>query len=145
MQYKRRATQLRWLAIFVGLCLSSIGIFQIASAARNGADPSSQQDVIRLESRLTQLEQRLFSMDTSLRNLEQQLRLAGAAGRGVSTDDLLRLNADLQTLRHRVAEHECALAKLDERTLSPSARKKSGSGDPCRLNFETPLRLADHR
>lgn len=113
--------------------------------------PSPAQDVIRLETRLNQMEQRLYTMEASLRNIEQQARIAGASARGasVSANDLELLRAQLQTLQLRVLEHECALAKLDERTLTPAmrdARRKSGAAsDPCRVNADTPLRLPERR
>lgn len=105
-----------------------------------------QQDAIRLEQRINQLEQRFYSVESSLRNLEQQSRLGGGASRGPSADELARLYSQLQTLQLRLEEHECALAKLDERTLTAAmreARRKSGAsaGDRCRVNPETPLRL----
>ena len=112
---------------------------------------SAPQDVIRLETRINQLEQRLYTMDASIRNIEQQARIAGAASRGgsVSTDEFARLIAQLQALQVRVMEDECALAKLDERTLTAAqrdARRKSGAAsDPCRNNFEAPLRLPERR
>ena len=112
---------------------------------------SPPQDVIRLETRINQLEQRLYTMDASIRNIEQQARIAGAASRGgsVSADEFARLIAQLQALQVRVMEDECALAKLDERTLTAAqrdARRKSGAAsDPCRNNFEAPLRLPERR
>jgi hypothetical protein len=111
---------------------------------------SPPQDVIRLETRINQLEQRLYTMDASIRNIEQQSRIAGAASRGnVSADEFARLIAQLQALQVRVMEDECALAKLDERTLTAAqrdARRKSGAAsDPCRNNFEAPLRLPERR
>ena len=113
-------------------------------AARSEAGPAPQQDVIRLEARISQLEQRLYTIESSLRNLEQQSRL-GMTGRGaaVTPDDIVLLRTEIQNLQVRVMEHECALAKLDERTLSPAARearRKAVGNDPCRLNFELPLR-----
>ena len=101
------------------------------------------QDSIRLETRINQLETRLYSMETSIRALEQQSRIAGSSQRGLSQEDLARLRADLQTFQIRLVEDECALARLDERTLSPSARRKNGRTDPCRMNFEAPLQLPE--
>jgi chromosome segregation ATPase len=107
-----------------------------------------QQEVIRLESRMNQLEQRLYTIESSIRNLEQQSRL-GASTRGLSPEDLTLLRSQMQALQLRLEDHECALARLDERTLSAAmrdARRKSGAGnDPCRLNADMPLRLPDHR
>jgi predicted nucleic acid-binding Zn-ribbon protein len=106
---------------------------------------ATPQDAIRLEQRMNQLEQRFYSIESSLRNLEQQSRLAGSTQRGLGQEDLARLRADIQTFQIRLAEDECALARLDERTLTPSQRRKSGRTDPCRLNFDAPLQLPDRR
>src|SRR5689334_13352006 len=68
MQYK---SELRWrivLLVCIGLFIV-ISVFKISSAAGNSAGPDPQQDVIRLESRLTQLEQRLYAIETSVRTL----------------------------------------------------------------------------
>ena len=102
-----------------------------------------QQDAIRLDSRINQLETRLYSIEASIRTLEQQSRIAGASQRGLSQDDLVRLRADIQTLQIRLQEDECALARLDERTLSPALRRKSGRPDPCRANPDAPLQLSN--
>ncbi len=130
------------LVSVVGLGL--VIAFSISSAART--DPGPQQDFIRLEQRMNQLEQRFYSIESTLRSLEQQTRLGGGASRGLSQDEVTRLYSQLQTLQLRLADYECALAKLDERTLTPAireARRKSGAsaGDRCRVNPETPLRL----
>ena len=65
---------------FKGLlvCVVGLGLLTVSSAARTEVGPEPQQDVIRLETRINQLEQRLYSIDSNLRNLEQQLRLAGS-------------------------------------------------------------------
>jgi hypothetical protein len=101
--------------------------------------------VIRLDARVSQLEQRLYTIESSLRNLEQQSRIAGMSGRGaaVTPDDFALLRNEIQNLQVRVMEDECGLAKLDERTLTPAARearRKAAGNDPCRMNFELPLR-----
>lgn len=148
MQFKR-GFQNSGSRVVLAACIAAaavVTIFMISSAARSESGPAQQQDVIRLESRLTQLEQRLYTLDTSVRTLEQQSRIASGTLRSANAEDLSRLQVEVQLLQHRLAEHECALAKLDERTLTP-ARRKSGasSGDPCRVNFEAPVRLSDSR
>lgn len=133
--------------ILVGVVgLGLVVAFSISSAARTDAGPAPQQDFIRLEQRMNQLEQRFYGIETTLRSLEQQSRLGGGASRGLSPDEITRLYSQLQTLQLRLADYECALAKLDERTLTPAmreARRRSGAsaGDRCRVNPETPLRL----
>ena len=122
--------------------LALVVLFQIALAA--GSAPPPQQDVIRLETRLNQLEQRLYQIDTNIRNLEQQSRLG--TSRGGSSQDVELLRSQIQALQLRLIEDECALAKLDERTLSAAmrnARRQSGRTDPCRSNVDAPLRLPD--
>ena len=104
------------------------------------------QDAIRLENRINQLETRLYSIESSIRTLEQQSRLAGSTQRSLSQEDVARLRAEVQALTLRLAEDECALARLDERTLSPAMRRKPGGRtDPCRTNPDTPLQLPDRR
>ena len=131
--------------------LVSVTAFRISTAARDDYEPTSAQDAIRLETRLNQLEQRLYTMEASLRNIEQQARIAGAASRGgsVSAPEFELVRAQLQALQVRVRENECALAKLDERTLTPAmrdARRKSGAAsDACRTNVDAPLRLPERR
>lgn len=137
-----------WRALLVigvaGLAL--VALFKIALAAGVNSAPAPQQEVFRLETRINQLEQRFIQIDTSIRNLEQQSRLgAGAAARGVSPQDVEVLRSQIQSLQLRLVEDECALAKLDERTLSPamrnSRRQSAGRTDPCRVNVDSPLRL----
>jgi hypothetical protein len=128
-----------WLPVLITLGL--IIISRITSAA--GSNPP-QQDVIRLENRLSQLEQRMYSIETSLRTVEQQTRLAGVSSRGVSPEEIAVMHSEIQTLQNRMIENECSLAKLDERTLTPEKRRRPGATDPCRLNPEAPLRLPAH-
>lgn len=145
MQVNNR--RLHWRALLVtgvvGLAL--VALFRIALAGVNNA-PAPPQDPIRLETRINQLEQRLYQIDTSLRNLEQQSRLGGAS-RGVSAQDVELLRSQIQALQIRLTEDECALARLDERTLSAtmrnSRRQSSGRSDPCRANADAPLRLPE--
>jgi|ERR1041385_1190666 predicted nucleic acid-binding Zn-ribbon protein len=125
--------------------LVSVFALGLVLAARSEAGPSPQQDVIRLDARVSQLEQRLYTIENSLRTLEQQSRITGMNQRsaGVTLDDIALLRSEIQTLQTRLMEDECGLARLDERTLTPAARdarRKAAGNDPCRLNFELPLR-----
>ena len=137
------------LVLIVSLVL--LTIFRVSSAALPDNNKPAQQEVLRLESRITQLEQRLYAVENNIRNLDQQSRLGSVASRGVGQEDLVSVRLEIQTLQQRLAEYECGLAKLDERTLSremrEARRKSSGttSDDPCRLNVETPLRISNGR
>ncbi|HEX8281918.1 MAG TPA: hypothetical protein VF588_00965 [Pyrinomonadaceae bacterium] len=112
------------------------------------AATAAPQDTMRLESRLGQLEQRLNTIESSIRGLEQQSRFSATAPRatGARDPEVGLLRAEVEALRGRLAEVECGLTKVDERTLTPAARgarRKSAAGtpDPCRLGAETPVRL----
>jgi hypothetical protein len=124
--------------------LVSVLAFGLVLAVRTSAGPAPQQDVIRIESRISQLEQRFYTIETSLRTLEQQSRMAGMnRGGSVTPDEINLLRSEIQRLHAHIMENECALAKLDERTLSPTARearRRAAGNDPCRANFELPLR-----
>jgi hypothetical protein len=140
----RPATLLLVLTIFAGASYA-------LTPARGGTEAAAPppQDLIRVESRLTQLEQRLYSIETSLRGLEQQVRLPAASpGAARRNAEVELLRTELDTLRLRLAEVECGLARVDERTLTPAARETrrkaepANVADPCRLNPEVPLRLS---
>ena len=87
--------RLHWRALMVigvaGLALTAL--FKIALAAGANTAPAPQQDVLRLETRINQLEQRLISIDTSIRTLEQQSRLGE---RSAASQEAVREHADPQ-------------------------------------------------
>jgi hypothetical protein len=135
------------MKIFALVGLLVLGATLLAVKEHAAAPP---QDAIRLEARINQLEQRLYTMETNIRTLEQQSRAGIVTTRSVTPEDLAALRAELQSLDLRLADDECAVAKLDERTLSPAARAariRSGAArtDPCRLNADTPVRLPERR
>jgi hypothetical protein len=149
MQYSGLNQRQRAVLLMVVVGLAVLMVYKISSAARSEYEPAAPQDAIRLETRINQLEQRLYMIETSVRTLEQQSRLGSAASRGVSPEEVAALRAALQTLDLRLVDDECAIAKLDERTLTPAARTaraRSGARtEPCRLSADTPVRLPERR
>jgi hypothetical protein len=129
------------------LCSALIAAAAYAGRPAAGASAAPAQDVIRIESRLSQLEQRFYSVEASIRALEQQSRLSGLnAGRAARDPEIGLLRAEVEALGRRLAGAECGLARVDERTLGAAAkraREKSAgdAGDPCRLNVDAPVRL----
>ena len=143
MNHKDRLSVWRTSALAVAGVLVVLSFVLIARA---GSSPPEQQDVLRLESRLTQLEQRIFAMENSLRTVEQQSRMGSMSGRGISQEELNLLRSQFQAFEQRLREDECGLARIDERTLSPQrreARRRTAAADPdqCRQNLDMPLRL----
>lgn len=143
----RRAGAPSWQVVLtlVSALAAAAAVYAGAPAAPRGEAAAPSQDTIRIESRLTQLEQRIYSIETGLRGLEQQLRVSDlSAGRAARDPEVGLLRTDVDTLRRRLAEVECGLAKVDERTLSAAtraARRKAEGADPCRLDADAPLRL----
>ena len=137
----------RAVLLVVVVALALVAVYQIA-AARNEYEPTAQ-DAVRLESRINQLEQRLYTIETSVRMLEQQSRVGAVSSRNVTPEEIEAVRAQLQSFELRFIDDECAIAKLDERTLAPAqrqARIRSGvRTEPCRLSADTPVRLPERR
>ena len=122
------------LVLGILLCLG-IGVM-----AKNS---SETQDVSSLDRRISLLEQRFYSIESSISRLQQYVTSQRPPVSQPSTDDreIILLREEVQRLTLRLSEAECGLAKLDERTTT---RKSSTpkSTDPCRQNPDTPLRLS---
>lgn len=116
------------------------------------ASTTAAQDTVYLDRRISMLETRLNSIESSLRTIQQQ---SMSSERSISPQptrdpEVNLLRSEVEILSSRLREVECALVRLDERTLSPSARearKRSGTqpGDPCRVNPDMPIQLSPRR
>jgi hypothetical protein len=106
------------------------------------------QDVIGLDRRISLLEQRFYAVESKINRLEQQVAFSQRNGPpSGSGRELELLRNQIELLERRLVEIDCGLVKLDERTLTPTARegrKNLGTimTDPCRLDPGTPLRLS---
>src|ERR1043165_527238 len=143
----------RWrraLPIIVCAAVSITASAYLHSDSTGLVQAAHAQDNTMLERRISQLEQRFYTIETSITRLEQQTSLSSRPSitqPAASDTEVTLLRSEVEALQRRLNEIECGLAKLDERTLAPAtrdARKRSGvsSTDPCRLNPETPLRLS---
>ena len=108
----------------------------------------AQQDLL-LERRLSQIEQRFSFIESRISRVEQSVRPPTFTPeiRPGSDPEIGLLRTQMEILRLRLAEVECGLAKLDERTLAPAARearRKSvpAASDPCRMNANAPVQLS---
>ena len=142
-----------WRAALIVILCAAIGMTASAyrvESRKASDDAPKAQDTIHLERRISLLEQRFYSVETSINRLEQQASLSQRptltqpGGREMEVN-LLR--AEMETLRRRLVEVECGLVKLDERTATPAAREtrrraNASSTDPCRLNAESPVQLS---
>ncbi len=129
------------LVLVVVLC-GVIGV--MASISRGN---SATQDPGSLDRRLSLLEQRFYSIESSISRLQQYVATQRPPISQPSTSDrdLIVMREEVQRLELRMAEIECGLIKLDERT-TPATRRNAAtkSNDPCRLTPDTPVRLSTH-
>ncbi len=112
---------------------------------------ASPQDTVYLDRRISLLETKIYSIESSLRTIEQQVSLSRSAPAQPARDpETALVRSEVEILKARIREIECGLAHIDERTLSAAAkesRKRAGAQpqDPCRLDPETPIQLAPRR
>jgi predicted nucleic acid-binding Zn-ribbon protein len=112
----------------------------------------SPQDAVYLDRRISMLETRLSSIESSLRSLQQQTMISErtAPAQPARDPEVTLLRSEVEILSSRLREVECALVRLDERTLSTTvkeARRRSAAQttDPCRVNSEMPILLSPRR
>lgn len=142
-----------WRVALVVILCAAIGMTASAYRVKSSiasANAAGAQDTVHLERRISLLEQRFYSVETSINRLEQQASLSQRPSTMQSSGREMEVNllrAELETLRRRLLEVECGVVKLDERTATPAARDSrkrasASSTDPCRLNSESPLQLS---
>jgi hypothetical protein len=117
-------------------------------AMSRGASGAATQDVSSLDRRISLIEQRFYTLETSMNRLQQYVTSQRSTGSASSSDERDRnveqLQAEVQRLQLRLNEVECGLLKLDERTAASVRSRRSGEAqpaDPCRQNPGLPLRL----
>ena len=127
------------LVLVVVLC-AVIGV--MANSSR-GSSSTAVQDVSSLDRRISLLEQRFYSIESSISRLQQYVAAQRPPVSQPSTSDrdLILMREEIQRLSMRVGELECGLVKLDERTTTRRNTADKPS-DPCRLNADTAVRLS---
>jgi hypothetical protein len=122
--------------LIVLLCVA-VGITATVSRGKNS---SELQDPSSLDRRISMLEQRLYTMESSINRLQQYVSTQRPAVAAPSTSDrdIILLREEIQRLNLSLGEVECGVLRLDERT---STRRSSKPADPCRQNPDAPLRL----
>lgn len=108
-----------------------------------GKSSAETQDPSSLDRRISLLEQRFYQVESSINRLQTYIASQRSQPSQPSTSDrdVILIRDEVQRLSLRLAEVECGLLKLDERTAiqRPNTQK---SNDPCRTNVEAPLRLS---
>jgi hypothetical protein len=134
--------------LYVLAILGVAAIIYNGILSKSAATAFAQTDPF-LSQRLNQIESRFSSLESRLNRLEQQSRLPTITQPATRNNDteINLLRSETATLSLRLAEAECALARLDERTLTNAARqarRKSSAApnDRCRLNADAPVQLS---
>ena len=134
------------LVLIVVLC-AVVGVMASISRGNSSRTPeeSTIQDVSSLDRRISLLEQRFYNVESSISRLQQYIaaQRPSVTQPGTSDRELSLIREEIQRLSLRIAELECGMVKLDERT-TPVARRnpQARANDQCRLNPETPVRLS---
>ena len=119
----------------------------VVIAMGRGASGAATQDVNSLDRRISMIEQRFYTLETSMNRLQQYVtsqRSTGSSSSDARDREVEQLQAEVQRLQLRLNEVECGLLKLDERTAASVRGRRSGEAqpaDPCRQNPGLPLRL----
>jgi hypothetical protein len=129
----------------VTLWILSTGIPGLIPKSIAAKASESIQDPASLDRRISMLEQRFYIVESNLRRLEQQVIQRPTPLGDQQRVDTTVLRAEIEKLKAHIETIECAVAKLDERTL-PANERQSGRADspykdPCRMNPMAPVRL----
>jgi hypothetical protein len=143
---------LRTLRVALGVILATaIGMASgvVLSGRPSASSGQGKQENVFLNQRLRILEQRLYTIESSINQLQQAMssQRASTPPSGGRDPEIIGLRSEVDTFNRRLIEIECGLMKLDERTSTPATRealKRLGDSgnDPCRLNAAAPLRLS---
>jgi predicted RNase H-like nuclease (RuvC/YqgF family) len=134
--------KIAWGIIICAVAVIMINVYPQSRSHMSG------QDLNSLDRRISFLEQRFNNLESNIYRLQQQVVLSqGSSGSQtrVRDQEINRLLEEIQRLSLRVNEIECGLLKLDERTAVAGRNNRNDaakSGDPCRANPATPLRLS---
>src|SRR5215213_6880008 len=113
------------LVLVVVLC-AVIGVMASISRGNSSraSEESTMQDAGSLDRRLSLLEQRFYSVESSISRLQQYVaaQRPPVSQPGTSDRELLLIREEIQRLSLRMSEVECGLIKLDERTMSAARR-----------------------
>ena len=133
--------QFQWVAIAI---LAAVVVVQSGRGMAVENEASAMQDPASLDRRISMLEQRFYTLESSMNRLQQYVtsQRQAPSTSDVSDRELTLLSQEIQRLHLRLTEVECGLVKLDERTASARRSGEPKSTDPCRVNPGSPLRLS---
>lgn len=108
---------------------------------------SAQTDTF-LARRVDQIEQRFYMLESRMNRVELDTRRPTGITSTIPNAQAVEiqyLRTQVESLRTRIGEVECGLLRVDERTLSTTARGMRGTvvnPDPCRREPNFPVQLS---
>jgi uncharacterized protein YlxW (UPF0749 family) len=132
----------QWAVIAI---LAAVVIVQSGRGVAVETEAAAMQDPASLDRRISMLEQRFYTLESSINRLQQFVssqRSTNPSSSNANDREMTLLSQELQRLHLRVTEIECGLVKVDERTASARRSGEPKSTDPCRMNPGPPLRLS---
>ena len=138
--------RVKWPAITLAGCLLTAAISNTNRSAPAALSPLPVQDIMSVDRRVSTLEQRIFTIESNIGQLQQQINMIGRSSTPSSgaTADVQQVRLELDLLRSQIGLIQCAIAKLDERTLQSGKPKRNSVKDPCRLDLQTPIEQPSH-
>ena len=101
------------------------------------------QDPASLDRRISLLEQRFYTLESSMNRLQQVVVSQRSAQVPSGRDqEVVLMRQEIEEMKLRLNEIECGLVKLDERTTPPGSNTRKRDSDQCRLNPNSPVRLS---
>jgi hypothetical protein len=139
-------TRVKTMLLGVGVAIAAYAGLGVLDRAVPSVAAQSDQFLSR---RVDQVEQRFYSIESRISRIEQQQTRPAITPPIFSSNELeiSLLRSQVESLRLRVGEAECALLKLDERTLTAAARQvrsraRAAGTDVCRQDPGSPVQLS---
>lgn len=139
---------MRFLKRFQWVVIALLAAVVVVQSGRGVAvenEAAAAQDPAGLDRRISMLEQRFYTLESSINRLQQAIasqRQSPSSSSDVSDRELTLLSQEIQRLQLRLTEVECGLVKIDERTVTARRSGEPKSTDPCRANPGSALRLS---
>ena len=131
----------QWVVIAI---LAAVVVVQSGRGVAVENDAAAAQDPASLDRRISMLEQRFYTLESTMNRLQQYVtsQRQAPSSSDVSDREMTLLSQEIQRLQLRLTEVECGLVKLDERTATARRSGEPKSTDPCRVNPGSALRLS---
>lgn len=145
----RSMSVMRTRLVYLFVAVGAAAIVMLAMFGHRVPAVTAQISDQFLSRRVDQVEQRFYSLESRLSRLEQQQTRPAVNPPVFNTNEteIGLLRSQVESLRLRVGEAECALLKLDERTLTPDAKRvraraQAAGTDVCRQDAGSAIKLS---